>query len=70
MVVAIVVLKSCCWSSAVIVLVVDGIGRSCEMIDYGKKNSYVPAAGGDGDKGQFGAVSPNVIIIIIIIIIQ
>lgn len=28
-------------------------------LDYGKKNSYVPAAGGDGGQGQFGAVSPN-----------
>ena len=28
-------------------------------LDYGKKNSYVPASGGDGGQGQFGAVSPN-----------
>lgn len=28
-------------------------------LDYGKKNSYVPATGGDGGQGQFGAVSPN-----------
>ena len=28
-------------------------------LDYGKKNSYVPAAGGDGGQGTFGAVSPN-----------
>jgi hypothetical protein len=28
-------------------------------LDYGKKNSYVPAVGGDGGQGQFGAVSPN-----------
>lgn len=28
-------------------------------LDYGSKNSYVPASGGDGGQGQFGAVSPN-----------
>ena len=28
-------------------------------LDFGKKNSYVPASGGDGGQGQFGAVSPN-----------
>lgn len=28
-------------------------------LDYGKKNAYVPAAGGDGGQGQFGAVSPS-----------
>jgi hypothetical protein len=28
-------------------------------LDYGKKNAYVPASGGDGGQGQFGAVSPN-----------
>jgi hypothetical protein len=28
-------------------------------LDYGKKNSYVPAEIGDGGQGQFGAVSPN-----------
>lgn len=28
-------------------------------LDYGKKNSYVPAKGGDGGQGTFGAVSPN-----------
>jgi hypothetical protein len=28
-------------------------------LDYGKKNSYVPAAGGDGGQGTFGARSPN-----------
>jgi hypothetical protein len=28
-------------------------------LDYGKKNSYVPAQGGDGGQGTFGAVSPN-----------
>ncbi len=28
-------------------------------LDYGKKNSYVPASAGDGGQGQFGAVSPN-----------
>ena len=28
-------------------------------LDFGSKNSYVPAAGGDGGQGQFGAVSPN-----------
>ena len=28
-------------------------------LDYGKKNSYVPASGGDGGQGQFGARSPN-----------
>jgi len=28
-------------------------------LDYGKKNSYVPASGGDGGQGTFGAVSPN-----------
>lgn len=28
-------------------------------MDFGKKNSYVPASGGDGGQGQFGAVSPN-----------
>lgn len=28
-------------------------------LDYGSKNGYVPAAGGDGGQGQFGAVSPN-----------
>jgi len=28
-------------------------------LDYGKKNSYVPASGADGGQGQFGAVSPN-----------
>lgn len=28
-------------------------------LDYGRKNSYVPADAGDGGQGQFGAVSPN-----------
>lgn len=28
-------------------------------LDYGKKNSYVPASGADGGQGQFGAVSPS-----------
>ncbi|EED94829.1 hypothetical protein THAPSDRAFT_268304 [Thalassiosira pseudonana CCMP1335] len=28
-------------------------------LDYGMKNSYVPATGGDGGQGQFGAQSPN-----------
>merc|ERR1711862_1076299 len=28
-------------------------------LDFGKKNSYVPASVGDGGQGQFGAVSPN-----------
>lgn len=28
-------------------------------LDFGKKNSYVPAAGGDGGQGQFGARSPS-----------
>jgi len=28
-------------------------------LDYGMKNDYVPAEGGDGGQGQFGAVSPN-----------
>lgn len=28
-------------------------------MDYGKKNSYVPASIGDGGQGTFGAVSPN-----------
>ena len=28
-------------------------------LDYGKNNDYVPAPGGDGGQGTFGAVSPN-----------
>jgi len=28
-------------------------------LDYGMKNSYVPASGADGGQGQFGAQSPN-----------
>lgn len=28
-------------------------------MDYGKKNAYVPAKGGDGGQGTFGAVSPS-----------
>ena len=28
-------------------------------LDFGKTNSYVPAAGGDGGQGQFGARSPS-----------
>lgn len=28
-------------------------------LEYGKKNTYVPATAGDGGQGQFGAVSPN-----------
>jgi len=28
-------------------------------LDYGMKNTYVPASGGDGGQGQFGARSPN-----------
>ena len=28
-------------------------------LEFGKKNTYVPAAAGDGGQGQFGAVSPN-----------
>lgn len=28
-------------------------------LEFGKKNSYVPAEVGDGGQGQFGAVSPN-----------
>lgn len=27
-------------------------------LDFGSKNDYVPASGGDGGQGQFGAVSP------------
>lgn len=37
-----------------------GMLRMAEYdLDYGSKNSYVPAPGGDGGQGQFGAVSPN-----------
>eukprot|EP00558_Chaetoceros_sp_UNC1202_P014481 CAMPEP_0197233290 /NCGR_PEP_ID=MMETSP1429-20130617/1388_1 /TAXON_ID=49237 /ORGANISM="Chaetoceros sp., Strain UNC1202" /LENGTH=173 /DNA_ID=CAMNT_0042691509 /DNA_START=190 /DNA_END=711 /DNA_ORIENTATION=+ len=28
-------------------------------LDFGMKNDYVPASGGDGGQGQFGAVSPS-----------
>ncbi len=28
-------------------------------LDFGSKNSYVPASAGDGGQGQFGAVSPS-----------
>lgn len=28
-------------------------------LDYGMKNTYVPASAGDGGQGQFGAQSPN-----------
>ena len=28
-------------------------------LEFGKKNSYVPATAGDGGQGQFGAVSPS-----------
>jgi hypothetical protein len=28
-------------------------------LDFGKKNAYVPAKGGDGGQGSFGAVSPS-----------
>lgn len=28
-------------------------------LDFGRRNGYVPAAGGDGGQGTFGAVSPN-----------
>ena len=28
-------------------------------LDYGMKNTYVPASGADGGQGQFGAQSPN-----------
>jgi len=28
-------------------------------LEYGSKNDYVPASGGDGGQGQFGAVSPS-----------
>ena len=28
-------------------------------LEYGMKNSYVPASGADGGQGQFGAQSPN-----------
>mmetsp|Transcript_75797 Transcript_75797/g.114158 ORF Transcript_75797/g.114158 Transcript_75797/m.114158 type:complete len:169 (-) Transcript_75797:180-686(-) len=28
-------------------------------LEFGMKNSYVPASAGDGGQGQFGAVSPN-----------
>lgn len=28
-------------------------------LDFGKKNAYVPAEGGDGGQGTFGAVSPS-----------
>ena len=28
-------------------------------LDFGSKNGYEPAPGGDGGQGQFGAVSPN-----------
>lgn len=28
-------------------------------LEFGKKNSYVPAQGADGGQGTFGAVSPN-----------
>jgi hypothetical protein len=28
-------------------------------LDFGSRNSYVPASGGDGGQGQFGAQSPN-----------
>ena len=28
-------------------------------LDYGMKNTYVPASGGDGGQGQFGARSPT-----------
>lgn len=28
-------------------------------MEFGKKNSYVPATSADGGQGQFGAVSPN-----------
>jgi hypothetical protein len=28
-------------------------------LEFGKKNAYVPAKGGDGGQGEFGACSPN-----------
>jgi hypothetical protein len=28
-------------------------------LDFGKKNTYVPAKSGDGGQGEFGAVSPS-----------
>jgi len=39
-----------------------GVRQSTSLnvdLDYGKRNSYVPASAGDGGQGQFGAQSPN-----------
>jgi hypothetical protein len=35
------------------------LGMATYDLDFGKKNSYVPASAGDGGQGTFGAVSPN-----------
>jgi hypothetical protein len=35
------------------------LSMSSYDLDYGKKNSYIPAELGDGGQGQFGAVSPS-----------
>jgi len=45
-------------SFLIILFTASALSASYDL-DYGKKNSYVPAKEGDGGQGQFGAVSPN-----------
>jgi hypothetical protein len=49
------------WSHKLFVLiVVSATALQAEYdLEFGKKNSYVPASIGDGGQGQFGAVSPS-----------
>jgi hypothetical protein len=39
--------------------VVKPLDMASYDLNFGKKNSYVPASAGDGGQGTFGAVSPN-----------
>lgn len=42
-----------------VIVTASALSANTYDLDYGKKNSYVPAKEGDGGQGQFGAVSPS-----------
>jgi hypothetical protein len=62
---SLVVSNGCCFCnislvlpSSCVILLATALQAEYDL-EYGKKNSYVPAETGDGGQGQFGAVSPN-----------
>lgn len=53
-------LSPCCFRCSSLFTLFSASALNAEYdLDFGKKNSYVPATYGDGGQGTFGAVSPN-----------